>query len=932
MITLKQSIGDSVTHTVPLSWGGQSFEPDHTWLLLLSVKANKADADRFALFQKALGAGITVAGSSATFEVVPIDTQEAPARLYYGDIQAQSTETGEVRTVAEFEILLNQDVSRGNQSTIEIYTTQPAYPNGPAGPPNVLSIGTVTTGDPGTQAAATISGTSPEQVLNFQIPRGAQGVQGPVGPPGPGGIVGPQGEAGPAGPTGPQGATGPAGPAGPTGPTGPAAEVTNTAVNAAIATDPAASRTAMGAVENSPAVRRATINSEVFKPLRLMLDANRSTGFKNVGDSLGNGSDEFVALFANHLAAAYPSHRVVHRILSTNIDPALNTWADTVVQAASGERYVFYPNQRISQTITPTNGTAATASGNVTLTVTAAGMTNSPKAVTVSITSGDTNRQMAQKAVTALLADPDVSAFCDVEQAIERIVLTIKNTAANDSTFKIEVASTGLGINNDTTSDAGTYPLTFPIEECPAPTGDFEIEVKLRYASFAGLVGTIAGWWNSTAPELTRVARLTAFGSGNFSLAYYDSTGVLRSASSGDLSASLPATGTDWWLKASFVANNGSGGTTTTFSKSTDGVTWETMGSPVTVASNTGLWQQAAGYTFGFGSDGSIGLRNVRFYSIRVRHGIGARVVNNTAIDNANLGAGINYVSFGGSPQVIIENYAHSGATTAQLRGHITGILQIETATASGSITADGDASVTVTGAGIAGSPLAISVSVTNGDSASVWAGKVRDALGGTAAITSLYDVIGYGASIALRRKTAAANDSTLNIALANGTCTGITAAATSANTTSGLAPWPDKWMQNNGDAFVMYSGGMNDIGAIPMINGKEWTDAVTAIMSKLLQISPQANGIILGTNPSIVIPPSAATTYSTSLREQHPMRMARGAGLARKNNWAYLDVWTAFNEDGRALDVLIPDGVHGSSTASSEIFAPVLTRAFDLE
>jgi hypothetical protein len=59
---------------------------------------------------------------------------------------------------------------------------------------------------------------------------------------------------------------------------------------------------------------------------------------------------------------------------------------------------------------------------------------------------------------------------------------------------------------------------------------------------------------------------------------------------------------------------------------------------------------------------------------------------------------------------------------------------------------------------------------------------------------------------------------------------------------------------------------------------------------------------------------------------------MARGAGLARKNNWAYLDVWTAFNEDGRALDVLIPDGVHGSSTASSEIFAPVLTRAFDLE
>jgi len=64
---------------------------------------------------------------------------------------------------------------------------------------------------------------------------------------GPQGIQGEQGEKGD---QGIQGATGPTGPAGPTGPTGPAAEVTNTAVNAAIATDPAASRTAMGAASD----------------------------------------------------------------------------------------------------------------------------------------------------------------------------------------------------------------------------------------------------------------------------------------------------------------------------------------------------------------------------------------------------------------------------------------------------------------------------------------------------------------------------------------------------------------------------------------------------------------------------------------------------------------------------------------------------------
>lgn len=46
---------------------------------------------------------------------------------------------------------------------------------GPAGPPNELAIGTVTTGAPGSAAAATIAGTAPEQVLNLTIPTGATG-------------------------------------------------------------------------------------------------------------------------------------------------------------------------------------------------------------------------------------------------------------------------------------------------------------------------------------------------------------------------------------------------------------------------------------------------------------------------------------------------------------------------------------------------------------------------------------------------------------------------------------------------------------------------------------------------------------------------------------------------------------------------------------
>ena len=49
-------------------------------------------------------------------------------------------------------------------------------PTGPTGPTPTLTIGTVTTGDPGTEASATITGTAPDFVLNLTIP------QGPTGP------------------------------------------------------------------------------------------------------------------------------------------------------------------------------------------------------------------------------------------------------------------------------------------------------------------------------------------------------------------------------------------------------------------------------------------------------------------------------------------------------------------------------------------------------------------------------------------------------------------------------------------------------------------------------------------------------------------------------------------------------------------------------
>ena len=92
----------------------------------------------------------------------------------------------------------------------------PTGPTGATGPqgeagPATITVGETTTGDPGTNASVTNSGTNENVILNFTIPRGNTGDAGAVGPQGPQGVQGPIGPAGPAGPVGPTGPTGPSG-------------------------------------------------------------------------------------------------------------------------------------------------------------------------------------------------------------------------------------------------------------------------------------------------------------------------------------------------------------------------------------------------------------------------------------------------------------------------------------------------------------------------------------------------------------------------------------------------------------------------------------------------------------------------------------------------------------------------------------------------
>jgi hypothetical protein len=62
-----------------------------------------------------------------------------------------------------------------------------AGPAGPAGPPNTLTVGTVVDSEPGSEPEVTITGTAPNQTINFVLPTGATG---PAGEDGTGGGAG----------------------------------------------------------------------------------------------------------------------------------------------------------------------------------------------------------------------------------------------------------------------------------------------------------------------------------------------------------------------------------------------------------------------------------------------------------------------------------------------------------------------------------------------------------------------------------------------------------------------------------------------------------------------------------------------------------------------------------------------------------------------
>lgn len=109
-----------------------------------------------------------------------------------------------------------------------------------------------------------------------------------------------------------------------------------------------------------------------------------------------------------------------------------------------------------------------------------------------------------------------------------------------------------------------------------------------------------------------------------------------------------------------------------------------------------------------------------------------------------------------------------------------------------------GEGKVTITSALYTGD-VVVKFPVVVGDTPAQWAAKARAVLASQLVVNTIFAVGGTGAAIVLTALQGAANDATLNMALANDTCNGITAAGTSADTTAGIAGTGAKVIEING-------------------------------------------------------------------------------------------------------------------------------------
>lgn len=154
----------------------------------------------------------------------------------------------------------------------------------------------------------------------------------------------------------------------------------------------------------------------------------------------------------------------------------------------SGDAQAWLGGTAQVETITCTAGESG-GTGDVTMTITAAGMTNSPKAVVALVEEGYDVTAVANSVLVALAADVDVSAFFNVSGAdTDSVILTAKTAAANDATLAfgyVDTDSTGATFGSSTNTTPGVAKETDTYTVAEATIMGYTISAKTSVETFS---------------------------------------------------------------------------------------------------------------------------------------------------------------------------------------------------------------------------------------------------------------------------------------------------------------------------------------------------------------------------------------------------------------------------------------------------------------
>jgi hypothetical protein len=145
-------------------------------------KADTAAAWASSTYIAGIGEKLAEVGGTASAPVIKYKTgngKDTYPNLSYDGSGTGTGTPGDLLTIGSV-----TTVAAGGNATATITGTSPnkvlniGIPRGATGVADTLSVGTITTLAAGASATATITGTSPNKVLNLGIPKGADGING----------------------------------------------------------------------------------------------------------------------------------------------------------------------------------------------------------------------------------------------------------------------------------------------------------------------------------------------------------------------------------------------------------------------------------------------------------------------------------------------------------------------------------------------------------------------------------------------------------------------------------------------------------------------------------------------------------------------------------------------------------------------------------